>query len=70
MPLHRNKSSQEKTLICKGGDTFVKENHILSIEKVTVSTQESSDPRIGLTPEFIFKGKGTRVKVEVGNDVR
>ena len=35
MPLHNNESSQEKTLDFKGEDTFVKENHMLSRERVT-----------------------------------
>ena len=38
MPLHRNESSQQKTLNFKGQDTFVKENHMLSRERVTVFT--------------------------------
>ena len=32
---------------------------MLSRERVTVFTQVSSDPKIELTPEVIFKGKGT-----------
>lgn len=31
MPLHRNESSQEKILVGKGEDTFIKENHNLSL---------------------------------------
>ena len=65
MPLHRNESSQQKTTNFKGQDTFVKENYMLSRERVTVFTQVSSDPKINLPPEFLFKGKGTRTKVAV-----
>ena len=39
MPLHRNESSSQKTLNFKGEETFVKENHMLSRERVTVFTQ-------------------------------
>ena len=36
MPLHRNESSQQKTMAFKNKDAFVKENHSLSRERVTV----------------------------------
>ena len=39
IPLHRNESSNQKTLKIKGADTFVKENHMLSRERITVYTQ-------------------------------
>ena len=35
MPLHRNESSQQKTITFKGEDTFVRENHNLSRVRVT-----------------------------------
>ena len=70
MPLHRNESSQQKTLNFKGVDTFVKENHMLSRERITVFTQVSNDSKINLKPEFVFKGKGTRTKVNVASDVK
>ena len=70
MPLHRNESSQQKTLAFKGEDTFVKENYMLPRERVTVYTQVSSDREINLNPEFIFKGKGTRTKVAVDASVK
>ena len=38
IPLHRNESSNQKTLTIKGADTFVKENHVLSRERITVYT--------------------------------
>ena len=43
MPLRRIENSQQKTMNFKGQDTFVKENYILSRERVTVFTQVSSD---------------------------
>ena len=60
MPLHRNKSSSEKALSIIGYDVYVKENYSLSRERVTVFTQISSDPKVLVNPEFVFKGKGTR----------
>ena len=60
MPLHRNESAGQKTLSLKSEETFVKENYMLSRERVTCFTQLCSDPRIDLKPEFVFKGKGTR----------
>ena len=72
MPLHRNESSQQKTLAFKGEDTFVKENYMLSRERVTVFTQVSNDEKIAakLAPEFVFKGKGTRTKIDVPDSVK
>ena len=67
MPLRRNKTAQEKSMPFKGEDTFVKENHKLSRERVTVFTQVTSVSNINLQPEFIFKGKGVRAKVAVNN---
>ena len=60
MPLHRNESSGQATMSFKNMDTFVKENNHLSRERVTVFTQLSSDPKIKLLPEFVFKGTGKR----------
>ena len=59
MPLHRNERSPEKTHHITGYDTHVKENYSLSRERVTVFTQVSSDPKVLVSPEFVFKGKGT-----------
>ena len=67
MPLHRNESSQQKTITFKGEDTFVRENHNLSRERVAVFTQVSSASTINLKPDFVFKGKGVRAKVAVDN---
>ena len=38
MPLHRNESSQQKTMTFKKENAFVKENHSLSRERVAVFT--------------------------------
>ena len=60
MPLHRNGSAGQKTLSLKSEETFVKENYMLSREKVTCFTQLCRDPKVDLKPEFVFKGKGTQ----------
>ena len=39
MPLHRNESSGQATLSFNNREVFVKENHHLSRERVTVFTQ-------------------------------
>ena len=52
MPLHRNKSS----LTFKGEETFVKENHMLSREIVTVFIQVSTNSK------FIHRSLFSRVK--------
>ena len=64
MPLHRNESASQKTLNIQGCDTYVKENYSLSRERVTAFTQASSDPSIKVLPEFVFRGKGTRTKLQ------
>ena len=64
MPLHRNESSTEKTMTLKNQPVYVKENHMLSRERVTVYTQLSTDSEEKKpTPEILFKGKGKRIKV-------
>ena len=60
MPLHRNASASRKTLSLKSEKVFVKENYMLSRERVTCFTQLCSDPKTELKSEFVFKGKGTR----------
>ena len=67
MPLHRNESSQQKTMAFKNEDAFVKENHSLSRERVTVFTQVSSTKDISLKREFVFKGQETRTKLDATN---
>ena len=64
MPLHRNESASQKTLSLKSETTFVKENYMLSRERVTCFTQLCSDPQVNLLPEFVFKGKGTRTHLQ------
>ena len=46
-----------------GQDIFVKENYMLSRERVTAFTQLTTENDISFKPEFIFKGKGKRVKL-------
>ena len=70
MPLHLNQSTDAKTMSFKGEDTFVKENCMLSRQRVTVFTQISSDPAMKLLLEFVFKGKGTRTKVNAPDGVK
>ena len=67
MPLHRNESAGQKTLSLKSEDNSVKENYMLSRERATCFTQLSSDPKITLKPEFVFKGKGTRTHLNPPN---
>ena len=68
MPLHRNESSAQKTLNFKGEETFAKENHMLSRERVTVFTQINSESKF-ITQEFI-KGKGTPTKFNVADYIK
>ena len=57
MPLYMNESSGSKTLTFTDDDwTYVKENHMLSRERVTLFTQVSSDPKVKLPVDFCFKG--------------
>ena len=65
MPLHRNVSGSQKSFNFSGSDQscFVKENHHLSRERSTVMTLASSSNASRTPPlEFVFKGKGIRVK--------
>ena len=59
MPLHHNASASQKTLSLKSEEVFVKENYMLSRERVTCFTQVIN-PKIELKPGFVFKGKCTR----------
>ena len=70
MPLRRNENASQKTLAFNGLDTYVKENYMLSRERVTVFTQTSSDSSIDLKPEFVFKGKGTRTKLNPPSGIK
>ena len=69
MPLHRNESASQKTLSFTGQDTFVKENYMLSRERITAFTQISSD-NTKIKPEFVFKGKGTRTTLNPPEGVK
>ena len=46
MTLHRNESASQKTLSLKSEEFFVKENYMLSRERVTCFTQLCSDPKL------------------------
>ena len=70
MPLHRNESSTQKTLNFVDMDAYVKENYNLSRERVTVFTQVSISSDINLNPEFVFKGKGTRTKLDPPDGIK
>ena len=64
MPLHRNENASQKSLSFKGETTYVKENYMLSRERITAFTQLSTDQSNPLPqPEFVFNGKGTRTKL-------
>ena len=58
MPLHRNETSQKKTMNLKNQDCFVKEKAMLSRERATCFTQIASKNDVLIYPEFLFKGKG------------
>ena len=60
MPLHRNESHHVKSMNFVNQNCFVKENYMLSRERVTCFTQVCSDPKIIIKPEFVFRGKGKR----------
>ena len=70
MPLHRNESATQKTLNFVDMDAYVKENYNLSRERVTAFTQVSSSSDINLNPEFVFKGKGTRTKLDPPDGIK
>ena len=66
MPLHQNESATQKTLTFKNLDTyslFYSHNYSLSYETAIVFMQISSDPTANFILEFVFKGKGTRTKL-------
>ena len=64
MPLHRNENAGQKTLSMCDETTYVKENYLLSRERVTVFTQVSTSTGEPLLPEFVFKGKGIRIHLQ------
>ena len=66
MPLHRNESGSQKSLNFSERDQscFAKENHRLTRERSTVMTITFLANAIKTPPpEFVFKGKGIRVRV-------
>ena len=63
MPIHFNEVSGEKTLNLKGEDTSTKERYLDNRSRSTVMTHVSSDPEMYIEPQFVFKGKGIRAKV-------
>ena len=65
MPLHPKEPTTQKTMTFKNIATYVKENDSLSGERAPVFTQVSSDPTANLILEFLFKGKGTRTKLNL-----
>ena len=70
MPLYRNENASQKTLAFKGLDTYVKGNYMLSLERATVFTETSSNSSIDLKPEFIFRGKGMRTKLNPPSGIK
>ena len=70
MPLHRNEGSTQKTLDFVDMDAYVKGNYNLSSERVTAFTQVSSNSDINLNPEFLFKGKETRTKLDLPDGIK
>ena len=69
MPLHRNEDASQKTLAFQGLVTYVKENYMLSRERATVFKQ-TSNSSIDVKPEFVFKGKGTRTKLNPPSSIK
>ncbi len=62
MPLHRNESSQQKTLTLKGEHVFVKENHALSRERASSLTVVSNAKDLQPDTGLLFKGVGSVIK--------
>lgn len=60
MPIHRNESSNQKTLTLKNQDCYVNENYMHSRERMTVYTQISSDNTY-YEPQFVLKGQGNSI---------
>ena len=72
MSLHRNESSGQSSMNFKGTakTTYVKEKHSFSWERITVMTSVASGKQLP-TPkvEFVFKGNGKWVNLNVLQDV-
>ena len=58
--LHRSDSSGQATFSFKNKEVFIKENHHLSRERITVFTQIATARGLNLCLEFVFKGTGKR----------
>ena len=64
MPLNQNESVSQKALFFTIETIFVKENYILSHERIAIFTQVSSEKLNPLPlPEFPFKKKSIRIKL-------
>ena len=64
MPLHRSEQTSRTTMNFAGVETYVKEDYMLSRERVTVYTQISSQADAPTpAPDFVFKVMGQRVKL-------
>ena len=65
MPLHLKKCSNIKITNFSGQspNTYVKENHILSRERITVMITVAFTEKKTPNMKFVFKGKGTRTKL-------
>ena len=63
MPLHINEIASEKALNIKEYETYVKESYSLSREKITSSTQTSSDLNVMVKQECEFKGCVSQTQV-------
>ena len=62
----RNESSTMKSLNLKNTTNYVKENYMLSRERMTVYTQYSNEPDMYFEPQFVMKGQGkTKAMKEV-----
>ena len=55
MPLHRNESSEQKPLSFKNQNVFVKENHMLSRERITCFTSVGTRTKINASPNIYYQ---------------
>ena len=66
MPLHRNENASQKTLSLKSEEVSVKENYMLSRERVICFTQLCREPKIEQKQEFVFKSTLTHLTPQKG----
>ena len=64
-PLHWNNSNEKATFSFKKQDVFVKENHYLCRESVSISNEIANNENIKVFPEIEFKNKN-RNKLSIG----